>query len=234
MGSQRSGMNPDAPDLATVRPNGQGWDAAGMGVTVLRFHRTEGLMEATPSRSRGAALAGDAPMLSVGLPSQMEVLAFKLTPLNFGAGVLSATGPTMEARLTFSGVALSWLADAGVKDAAGNALAAGSGTTVTLVGTPAAINDYLAKGALGATTTADATLGVSVAYGGGSASSGSISLKSVNPLVNVTGLGDLLDHLPNGWTSKRSDQAYPEFFPGASPTTRSAEPTTIPRKGPGG
>ncbi|MFM8420309.1 MAG: hypothetical protein ACKOEQ_09315, partial [Verrucomicrobiota bacterium] len=167
------------------------------------------------SRSRGAALAGEAPMLSVGLPSQMEVLAFKLTPLNFGASVLSATGPTMEARLTFSGVALSWLGDAAVKDASGNALAAGSGTTVTLVGTPAAINDYLANGALGATTTADATLGVSVAYGGGSASSGSISLKSVNPLVNVTGLGDLLDHLPNGWTSKRSDQAYSEFFPGS-------------------
>jgi len=114
---------------------------------------------------------------------------------------ITPSGPVLDAKLTFSGPALSWLADSALKDANGNPLAAATGTSVTLSGTPASINAFLARGGLSATISADANLAVSVSYGIGSSSSATVALRAISPLVPLTNVPDLRDFLPNGYSA---------------------------------
>ena len=125
---------------------------------------------------------------------------------------MTPSGPELNAKITFSGAGLSWLADGTLKDANGALLASAAGSSVTLVGTPTLINGYLSKGSLRMTTTSDLSLSVSVSYGVGVASNTSVALKVVNPLVTLSGVPDIRDYLPNGFSVKASGLSYYELF----------------------
>jgi hypothetical protein len=148
----------------------------------------------------------------VSLPSQLEVLSSILSPLNLSTTVMTPSGPELNAKITFSGAGLSWLSDGTLKDANGALLASAAGSSVTLVGTPTLINGYLSKGSLRMTATSDVSLSVSVSYGAGVASNTSVAVKAVNPLVTLSGVPDIRNYLPNGFSVKASGLSYYELF----------------------
>ncbi|NDB19078.1 MAG: hypothetical protein EB027_07465, partial [Actinobacteria bacterium] len=105
--------------------------------------------------STTAALAAPAQATVAAAPSSLQVPGtITTTPgavvaIPFGAQPLVAAGP-VSLTFTASDASLTWLSDAVVKAASGDAsgIAAGSGQTVTFYGTPEALNAYLSGGKL--------------------------------------------------------------------------------------
>ena len=73
-----------------------------------------------------------------------------MVPIPFGAQPLVAAGPVTLTFTGASGASLAWLSDTAVKAASADTtgIAAGTGLTVSLYGTPEALNTYLSSGGL--------------------------------------------------------------------------------------
>ncbi|MEY4212044.1 MAG: hypothetical protein RL458_269, partial [Pseudomonadota bacterium] len=123
-----------------------------------------------------ASLAG----LSVKAPAGLPVTPGALVPLTFATDAIAGSGQVSVRLVAQTGATLHWVASSVLKDAQGAALAAGSGSTLTLVGSASQLNAWLSGlGSLRVAAVADSAVDLTVQAGGSTSSAGVISSGSI-------------------------------------------------------
>ena len=119
--------------------------ATTLSVTLTRSDGSKVRTTASLNQQTPTAAAAP-PALTFATPSGVTTTAGAVVPITFGAPPLAAPGPVTLTFTASGGASLRWLSDSVVQAPVGSA--AGNGKSVSLYGSPEALNAYLAGGKL--------------------------------------------------------------------------------------
>ncbi|MEY4212576.1 MAG: hypothetical protein RL458_801, partial [Pseudomonadota bacterium] len=170
------------------------------------------------SAARSELIFSLAPTLSVAVPASLSVWQGVATDVRLATNAFvesGANGTEFSVTIAAGGATLAWASSGTLKQSNGSALSSGSGTTLTVRGTAAAMNSFFsAAGSLRVTTSSSVNLTLSVSYVDTVNASGSyISLTPVAPpTAAVTGLPELRTLVGNGWSLSRTNSTDQELW----------------------